>query len=270
MRKTIEVQIEPLFLKVFLLDYLVMKQVGRLIGPKGGEIRYVIAALWSSVVGTIGIYISFFSPYVRLPFVVVCMVLSLVIVLGQRRLTYYLAGFAIAFITGVFLIGFLQVFELYLSEGQKALEITMYFVMAIWFGGLFFRKGMSFMKELTLHRSQHAKVTLKVQGREATCLGFWDSGNSLKDPISKRAVVLLEKSIMEKHHIPIPVKGFRVIPYNSIGMDHGVLKGFVADELTIQEESGYERTYAKVIVAIYEGKLSLRDDYQMLLNTHLE
>lgn len=125
------------------------------------------------------------------------------------------------------------------------------------------------MKEFQLHRSQNADVCLKVQGRCAYCKGFWDSGNSLKDPISGKAVVLLEKNILEKYKIPIPVKGFRVIPFHSVGMENGVLKGFVADELIVKDESGYEMCFQKIVVAIYEGKFSLKEEYQMILSPGL-
>jgi hypothetical protein len=125
------------------------------------------------------------------------------------------------------------------------------------------------MKDFLLHRSQNAEVCLKVQGKKAYCKGFWDSGNSLRDPITGKAVVLLEKGILEKYQIPIPVKGFRVIPFHSVGMENGVLKGFVADELLVKDEKGYERSFQKTIVAIYEGKLSIKEDYQMILSPHL-
>lgn len=171
---------------------------------------------------------------------------------------------------GVMMAGAMEFLEALLLWGGIKTWPVLYLLGMLWFAGQFVKKGMSFMKELTLHRSQYALVTLQIQGKKATCQGFWDSGNSLVDPISKRAVVLLEKGIMEQNRIPIPVKGFRVIPYNSIGMEHGVLKGFVADEMTIEEESGYKRSYTKVVVAIYEGKLSLKGDYQMILNPHLE
>jgi len=134
---------------------------------------------------------------------------------------------------------------------------------------LFVKKGMKIMGELVLHRSQSTEVCLKVQGKKAYCKGFWDSGNSLTDPITGKAVVLLEKGIMEKYQIPIPVKGFRVIPFHSVGMDNGVLKGFVADELSVKDENGYERCFEKTVVAIYEGKLSIKEDYQMILNPHI-
>lgn len=127
-------------------------------------------------------------------------------------------------------------------------------------------KGYQMMKEFSLHKSQNAYVTLKVAGKEAKCKGFWDSGNKLKDPITGRAVVLLEKSVMEEYKIPIPIKGFRVIPYHSVGMKNGVLKGFVADELVITDEEGMQRRIKKAVIAIYEGTLSVTHDYQMILN----
>ena len=79
----------------------------------------------------------------------------------------------------------------------------------------------------------------------------------------------MEKAILEKYQIPIPVKGFRVIPFRSVGMENGVLKGFVADELFVRDEKGFERSFQRTVIAIYEGRLSIKEEYQMILNPHL-
>jgi len=177
-------------------------------------------------------------------------------------------GLLILFLSAICGGGICEAFNSYVGiKGNGYLSV--YFLGMVWFGCLFLKKGFGWMKEQLLHRSQNAFVTLRVQGKEAYCKGFWDSGNSLRDPITGRPVVLLEKSILEKYKIPIPVKGFRVIPFHSVGMENGVLKGFVADELLVQDDRGYERCYRKTVVAIYEGRLSMKEEYQMILNPKL-
>ena len=61
---------------------------------------------------------------------------------------------------------------------------------------------------------------------------------------------------------------YRVIPYHSIGKEHGILQGTEVDELIIwREDEPYVQK--KAVIALYEGKLSGNGSYQMILHTGL-
>lgn len=48
---------------------------------------------------------------------------------------------------------------------------------------------------------------------------------------------------------------FRIIPYQSVGNEHGVLEGIVVERMMIQQEEG-EVVKKEAVVALYKGKLS--------------
>ena len=57
---------------------------------------------------------------------------------------------------------------------------------------------------------------------------------------------------------------FRVIPFTSIGKENGMLLGFKADKVTINEDENIE-TISKVIIGIYDYKLSKKNEYSALI-----
>ena len=61
---------------------------------------------------------------------------------------------------------------------------------------------------------------------------------------------------------------YKIIPYQSVGKEHGVLEGIVVDELVIQKEK--EQVVKKgAVIALYKGKLSKDGEFQMILNHSL-
>lgn len=109
-----------------------------------------------------------------------------------------------------------------------------------------------------------------------------DTGNLLKDPISKKDVVIVEKdslkSIISKDildNIQSILQGkwlesenlhsykFKLIPFSSLGNDNGLLIGFKPDYIKIYSEE--ECTRNDVLIGIYDGKLSKNNLYTSLI-----
>ncbi len=109
-----------------------------------------------------------------------------------------------------------------------------------------------------------------------------DTGNLLKDPISKKDVVIVEKdslkSIISKDildNIQSILQGkwlesenlhsykFKLIPFSSLGNDNGLLIGFKPDYIKIYSEEEWVRN--DVLIGIYDGKLSKNNLYTSLI-----
>ena len=56
----------------------------------------------------------------------------------------------------------------------------------------------------------------------------------------------------------------RLIPFTSIGKEHGMLVGIRADEVKVDLGHNYP-SYKNMVVGIYQGKLSTHNHYQMLI-----
>ncbi len=102
-----------------------------------------------------------------------------------------------------------------------------------------------------------------------TVQGIVDTGNSLREPISRKPVSVLEKEVFdglyEEGNEP---EGFRAIPYRSVGCERGIMKGYQIPEMTI-EQGGIKKVCRNVYVAVSEKAVSSTKSYQMLIHPEL-
>lgn len=109
-----------------------------------------------------------------------------------------------------------------------------------------------------------------------------DTGNLLKEPISKNDVIIVEKDSLKElvskeilENIAFIVNGkwidsidvhsykFKIIPFSSLGKDNGILIGFKPDYIKIYNENEVIRN--DVLIGIYDGKLSKCNLYTSLI-----
>lgn len=112
------------------------------------------------------------------------------------------------------------------------------------------------------------EVILTENGENIELKALLDTGNLLTDPVSGKPVsVVEEKEALRQWLIKYPQK-YKIIPYHSIGNEHGVLEGIVIDELII-EIKNKKKVEKNAIIALYNGKLSKDGAFQMILNHNL-
>ena len=104
--------------------------------------------------------------------------------------------------------------------------------------------------------------------RKLTLKALLDTGNGLREPISGRPVSIIERDVYDTLCHQTIQERYRVIPYHSIGKEHGILQGTEVDELIIWRENE-PYVQKKAVIALYEGKLSGNGSYQMILHTGL-
>lgn len=112
------------------------------------------------------------------------------------------------------------------------------------------------------------EVMLTENGEHVKLKALFDTGNLLTDPISGKPVSVIEETEIVKQWIIKYPQKYKMIPYRSVGNEHGVLEGIVVDELVIQKEEE-QVVKREAIVALYNGKLSGEGDFQMILNHNL-
>ena len=119
-----------------------------------------------------------------------------------------------------------------------------------------------------------------------------DTGNMLKDPISDMPVIIVQKKVL-KDILPsiildnltkivggdVPkevyndeslqyITKFRLIPFSSIGKENGILLGFKAGKIQMEQED-IKKEMDNVIIGIYENNLSKRNEYNALIGLDL-
>ncbi|WP_265450421.1 sigma-E processing peptidase SpoIIGA, partial [Clostridium sp. cpc1] len=127
----------------------------------------------------------------------------------------------------------------------------------------------------------------------ANIVALVDTGNSLKEPISQRPVIIVEFFAI-KDLLPEKVQNLflenedldldeitdimiesvdeiklRIIPFKAIGTENGMLLGFKPDEILIMDESTEKKIEEEIVVGIYNNKLSNDNKYKGLLNPEI-
>ncbi|SNS24336.1 stage II sporulation protein GA (sporulation sigma-E factor processing peptidase) [Anaerovirgula multivorans] len=136
------------------------------------------------------------------------------------------------------------------------------------------------------------KIKIEIDGITTEVRGIVDTGNSLVDPISHYPVIIVEYDAIAPllpsevqrvfncsgkpnfTQMALVLNGsnwitrFRMIPYNALGTENGMLLGFKPDQVYIQKETDV-KNIKEIIVAIYDRKLSKAGEYRALLHPDL-
>ncbi|MBQ6786930.1 MAG: sigma-E processing peptidase SpoIIGA [Lachnospiraceae bacterium] len=111
-------------------------------------------------------------------------------------------------------------------------------------------------------------VAVIAQGKSVEVKALLDTGNSLMEPFTRKPVSIIESEAWRNVLPELEPERFKVIPFHSIGQEHGILKGMEIDELIIW--AGDRKIVQKqAIIAVYEGSLSSDKSYQMILHQGL-
>lgn len=129
-------------------------------------------------------------------------------------------------------------------------------------GFLVCRRG---LKKYTEAKQNHfCRVVIPGDDSHLLVCGLIDTGNGLREPISGKPVAILEKEIWKKMKRWERPEKYRVIPFHSIGKTRGTLEGYEVDHIRIEYENGSKELNG-VLIAVFDGRLSLKGRYQMLL-----
>ncbi len=135
----------------------------------------------------------------------------------------------------------------------------------------------------------YISICIEVDENKSQIKALLDTGNSLKDPVSKCPVIVVEYSAIEEllpEDIQFIFKSgaqinlseitdslqtskwinrFRMIPFKSLGKENGLLVGFKPDRVQMIEKKNL-KSIDDIIIAVYEKSLSKNGDYSALLH----
>ena len=111
-------------------------------------------------------------------------------------------------------------------------------------------------------------VELTERGISVELMALLDTGNTLREPFSGKPVSIVEGDVWRSIMGGVISEKFKVIPFYSIGQEHGILKGMEIDQLVIKQDDR-QIVQKNAIIAFYEGKFSNDRSYQMILHQSL-
>ena len=147
-------------------------------------------------------------------------------------------------------------------------------------------------KSLAIRKQAFYPIKISCDGDDANLTALVDTGNSLRDPLTRSPVIIAEFNSV-KHFLPDSLKlvfyekkeddldawanclndaafagRVRMIPFASIGSQNGMLFGFRPDKVEVINEDKID-TFKDVVVGIYNFSLSGEGKYQGLLNPEM-
>lgn len=142
------------------------------------------------------------------------------------------------------------------------------------------------IKEKISKGDLHCNIKVIIDEKSIKTKAIIDTGNFLKEPITKTPVIVLEKNILTEI-IPekilnnldkiiigseLDIEEFssriRIIPFKSLGKENGILLGFKADKIIIEMEENTITT-SNIIIGIYDGCLNKFGKYHGLVGMEI-
>ncbi|MBQ4339912.1 MAG: sigma-E processing peptidase SpoIIGA [Firmicutes bacterium] len=110
------------------------------------------------------------------------------------------------------------------------------------------------------------EIELGLGAKSCGLKAFIDTGNTLKDPVGGRPVMIGEaesvRSIIEDNYDETKI---RLIPYCSVGLESGTLIGVEIDSIVIKDGNREYRGMPAVL-AVYNGKFGFEDGCSIILH----
>lgn len=178
---------------------------------------------------------------------------------GKKELLY---GMGYLY-TYSFLLGGFMLFLIKRSTVFRTYRTSVFLILFLGYLGFFLcKKGLEYQKRK--EKNHFCKVTIEGDDNRFSVYALVDTGNGLIDPVSKKPVAVLEEAVWQRMKKWMRPEKFKLIPYHSIGREKGILKGYEVDGIQIEEEMG-KKQLDHVIIAVFEGKVSAKGNYQMIL-----
>lgn len=253
-----ELYVDILFLVNFMMDYILLLLVKKILKCTAtlGNIALgaLVGALLTCLVVALPIpwwFIKFLLYHVGVNVLMLKLALHL-----QWDKKLWKAIFLL-YISSFLLGGMLEYVRQYVEIG------SLFFILAI--GCYYVSSGVWKILSLIFKTGQcRCDVDLYMNGRCVTVPALIDTGNTLRDKFTGKAVSIIEsQTAQELLDGEIP-EGLRYISYHTIGRKNAVMPVVVLDGLRIVGEG--EKWVDKPMIGISEEKISSDGEYRMIIN----
>ena len=278
------IYIDVFFCVNLVMDFLILKLVSLYIKPQTTYIRCILGAILGSAFGVLSLLISYENIIWHMLFSYIFIAVAMVVGtfgLGTRR--ELIKRCIVLYVVTIFLGGLINLLYSYTYMGVFLQNLFLGLrntTNILWMIGATFFTYIC-LKALVRIAKRNSKTNMLVavklvhKGKERLLTGLIDTGNSLREPYTGKPVhIVCEEtisSLLESQDLP--TERFKLVPFTSVGKNHGLIKVITIDELwvyTIEDTLKYtnDAIYIKneVAIGLYEGSLSNVGEFQMLLH----
>ncbi len=247
----------------FVFDFLLLLAVNIVLKRNIKLRRIILGALIGSL-SILFLFIKLNSITLFLLKLIVSIIMTLV-TFKYKTLKYTFNNLLYLYMISTILGGFLYLLNIEFSYKQDGLVfyfkgLSINFIILLVTAPIIIYVYIRQAKSLKNNYSCYYKIEIVFKNNQSIILNsFLDTGNKLKDPITKKGIILVNKEVIKgKYNIRSPM----YVPYNSLN-NHGLLKCFSPKHIIIEN-----KVYNNYLIGISDNKINI-DGVDCLLNYKL-
>ena len=283
------IYLDIVFIENVIMNYIILLATVIITKEKLNQIRIIISSIIGGIYA-VSYYVTKFSAYITISAKVILSIVMIYIAINPKSIKKMMKELIIFYLTS-FAFGGCAIAVLYTIKPQNIINkkgslIGIYPIKVALIGGIigFITIIIAFKLVKNKMSIKDLFCTVKIidNGTKKKVKALLDTGNFLKDPITKLPVIIVEKEklidilpreILENTNKIISgefeikdkyISKLRVLPFSSLGKQNGMLLGFKVEKvIVILNEEEVIRN--DVIIGIYDKKLSINEKYECLI-----
>ena len=261
----VKIYIDILFLTDFMIDFILLCITQGIMSVKVRRLRTAVSAFVGAV-GSVCFFV-FDVGHTGIFSLMLALLMSAAVFCpcnGSELLKSTLAFFAVSFVTCGMLYADIRLFGggavkngiFYASSPRITLIFSAFYIFIKYFFSRIKRRA----------SQSRVSVILEYNGKKLPLGGFYDTGNGLFDPICKKAVILIEESVLKELVASectaenlfewVQSERIRIIPYKTVDAE-GCFRAIVLDRVYVDG-----KRFENVTAAVCQKKLK----YPVILN----
>lgn len=235
----------------FIYDFLILLTVSFTL-KRNRKIYYYIL---SSLIGVLSIFLLFLKINNIILFLlkILISIIMVIVAFGYKSIKYTISNIIYFYITSIILAGFL-----YLIKGNSS-NFNLNYIVLLIVGPIILFIYYKSNKKLKNTYSDYYKIKIVFDNIEYNLVSFYDNGNNLKDPISRKSIIIVGNSRLEKiYNIRSPV----YVPVVTVKGTH-LMKCFKPSYIILNDKKIYN-------YLIGESSIKFSDGVECLLNKSLK
>ncbi len=209
----------------------------------------------SSLIGVLSIFLLFLkiNNIVLFLLKILISVIMVIVAFGYKSIKYTISNIIYFYMTSIVLAGFL-----YLIKGNSS-NFNLNYIVLLIIGPIILFIYYKSNKKLKNTYSDYYKIKIVFDNIEISCISFYDNGNNLKDPISRKSIIIVGNNRLEKiYNIRSPV----YVPVITVKGTH-LMKCFKPSYIILNDKKIYN-------YLIGESSIKFSDGVECLLNKSLK
>lgn len=235
----------------FIYDFLILLTVSFTL-KRNRKIYYYIL---SSLIGVLSIFLLFLkiNNIVLFLLKILISVIMVIVAFGYKSIKYTISNIIYFYMTSIILAGFL-----YLIKGNN-FNFNLNYIVLLIIGPIILFIYYKSNKKLKNTYSDYYKIKIVFDNIDYNLVSFYDNGNILKDPVSRKSIIIVGNNRLEKiYNIRSPV----YVPVITVKGTH-LMKCFKPSYIILNDKKIYN-------YLIGESSIKFSDGVECLLNKSLK